>query len=216
MREKYGAKSPRSWLMRFHSQTAGVSLTAQQPDNNIVPRCDPGAGSGAGRHPVAAHQLAWTRRWRCPLNGRSRLRLRTQQIIAEESGVANTIDPLAGSYFVEALTNRMEEEANAYFRQIERLGGVIPAIEHGFFQREIADAAYVYQREIDDGRRTIVGVNDYVSDEPGARFRSWPWIRKATSGRQRASAACDRARRLRSSTRRCIGWPMPRATKKST
>jgi methylmalonyl-CoA mutase N-terminal domain/subunit len=94
--------------------------------------------------------------------------LRTQQIIGHESGVTNTIDPLAGSYFVEALTNRMEAEANAYFRAIDRLGGVVPAIEAGFFQREIAEAAYIYQREIDDGRRTIVGVNDYVSGEPAA------------------------------------------------
>ncbi|MFN2168123.1 MAG: methylmalonyl-CoA mutase family protein, partial [Anaerolineae bacterium] len=94
--------------------------------------------------------------------------LRTQQIIAHESGVTNTIDPLAGSYFVESLTNRMEEEANAYFDRIEHLGGVVPAIEAGFFQREIAEAAYVYQREIDEKRRTVVGVNDYLSDEPVA------------------------------------------------
>ena len=151
--------------MRFHTQTAGVSLTAQQPENNIVRVAIQALAAVLGGT-QSLHTNSMDEAMALPSEQAVTVALRTQQIIAEESGVANTIDPLGGSYFVEALTDRMEAEANAYFRQIERLGGVVPAIEHGFFQREIADAAYVYQREIDDGQRTIVGVNDYVADEP--------------------------------------------------
>jgi methylmalonyl-CoA mutase N-terminal domain/subunit len=167
MREKYGAKQPRSWLMRFHTQTAGVSLTAQQPENNIV-RVAVQALAAVLGGTQSLHTNSMDEALALPSEKAVTVALRTQQIIGHESGVANTIDPLAGSYFVEAMTNRMEAEANAYFRQIERLGGVVPAIEAGFFQREIAEAAYVYQREIDDGERVIVGVNDYVSGEPQA------------------------------------------------
>ncbi len=164
MKEKYGAKSPRSWLMRFHTQTAGVSLTAQQPENNIV-RVALQAMAAVLGGTQSLHTNSMDEALALPSEKAVTVALRTQQIIGHESGVTNTIDPLAGSYFVEALTNRMEEEANAYFRSIDRLGGVIPAIEAGFFQREIAEAAYIYQREIDDGLRTIVGVNDYVSGD---------------------------------------------------
>ncbi len=164
MREKYGAKNPRSWLLRFHTQTAGVSLTAQQPENNIV-RVAVQALAAVLGGTQSLHTNSMDEALALPSEKAVTVALRTQQIIGHESGVANTIDPLAGSYFVEAMTNRMEQEANAYFRQIERHGGVVPAIEAGFFQREIAEAAYVYQREIDDGERVIVGVNDYVADE---------------------------------------------------
>ncbi len=167
MREKYGAANPRSWLMRFHTQTAGVSLTAQQPENNIV-RVAIQALAAVMGGTQSLHTNSMDEALALPSEKAVTVALRTQQIIGHESGVANTIDPLAGSYFVEAMTNRMEAEANAYFRQIERHGGVVPAIEAGFFQREIAEAAYVYQREIDDGQRVIVGVNDYVSGEPMA------------------------------------------------
>ncbi|MCB0246631.1 MAG: methylmalonyl-CoA mutase, partial [Anaerolineae bacterium] len=165
MRDKYGARQPRSWLMRFHTQTAGVSLTAQQPENNIVRVAIQALAAVLGGT-QSLHTNSMDEALALPSEKAVTVALRTQQIIAEESGVANTIDPLGGSYFVEALTDRMEAEANAYFDQIQRLGGVVPAIEHGFFQREIADAAYVYQREIDARQRTIVGVNDYVANEP--------------------------------------------------
>ncbi|MCS6843513.1 MAG: methylmalonyl-CoA mutase family protein [Caldilineales bacterium] len=165
LREKYGAKNPRSWLMRFHTQTAGVTLTAQQPENNIVRVAIQALAAVLGGT-QSLHTNSMDEALALPSEKAVTIALRTQQIIAEESGVANTIDPLAGSFYVEALTNRMEEEANAYFRAIERLGGVIPAIEVGFFQREIAEAAYRYQKEIDEGQRIIVGVNGYAADEP--------------------------------------------------
>jgi len=189
MREKYGAKSPRSWLMRFHTQTAGVSLTAQQPENNIV-RVAIQALAAVMGGTQSLHTNSMDEALALPSEKAVTVALRTQQIIGLESGVANTIDPLAGSYFVEAMTNRMEAEANAYFRQIERLGGVVPAIEAGFFQREIAEAAYVYQREIDDGQRVIVGVNDYVSGEPQAI----PILAMDPQGYQRQIARLQRVR----------------------
>ncbi len=189
MREKYGAKSPRSWLMRFHTQTAGVSLTAQQPENNIV-RVAIQALAAVMGGTQSLHTNSMDEALALPSEKAVTVALRTQQIIGLESGVANTIDPLAGSYFVEAMTNRMEAEANAYFRQIERLGGVVPAIEAGFFQREIAEAAYVYQREIDDGQRVSVGVNDYVSGEPQAI----PILAMDPQGYQRQIARLQRVR----------------------
>ena len=189
MREKYGAKSSRSWLMRFHTQTAGVSLTAQQPENNIV-RVAIQALAAVMGGTQSLHTNSMDEALALPSEKAVTVALRTQQIIGLESGVANTIDPLAGSYFVEAMTNRMEAEANAYFRQIERLGGVVPAIEAGFFQREIAEAAYVYQREIDDGQRVIVGVNDYVSGEPQAI----PILAMDPQGYQRQIARLQRVR----------------------
>ncbi len=163
MREKYGARNPRSWLLRFHTQTAGCSLTAQQPENNIV-RTAYEALAGVLGGTQSLHTNSMDETLALPSEKAVKIALRTQQILAHEIGVANTIDPLAGSYFVESLTNKMEEQAEAYFERIESLGGVIPAIEKGFFQKEIADAAFRYQEEIDKKERTIVGVNDYVEE----------------------------------------------------
>jgi len=165
MRETFGAKDPRSWLMRTHGQTAGVSLTAQQPENNIVRTAIQALAAVLGGT-QSLHTNSMDEALALPSQHAVTIALRTQQIIAEESGVANTVDPLGGSFFVEAMTNRMETQARDYFRQIDELGGTLAAIEQGFFQREISDAAYQYQREIDEHTRTIVGVNDYVDDKP--------------------------------------------------
>ncbi|MBC7248141.1 MAG: methylmalonyl-CoA mutase family protein [Actinobacteria bacterium] len=160
MRERYGARDPRSWMLRFHTQTAGCSLTAQQPENNIV-RTALEALSAVLGGTQSLHTNSMDETLALPTEKAVEIALRTQQIIAHESGVTEVIDPLAGSYFVEALTNRMEEEAEEYFRRIEEQGGVLVAIENGFFQREIADAAYRYQLEVERGERVVVGVNRY-------------------------------------------------------
>jgi len=160
MKENYGAKDPGSWLMRFHTQTAGCSLTASQPENNIVQGLAAVLGGTQSLHTNSMDETL-----SLPTEKAVKIALRTQQIIAYESGVANTIDPLAGSYFVENLTNKMEEGAEKYFEKIKKLGGVVEAIEKGFFQREIADAAYRYQREIEKKKRIIVGINEYVEEE---------------------------------------------------
>ena len=165
MRETFGAQDPRSWLMRFHTQTAGVSLTAQQPENNIV-RVALQALAAVLGGTQSLHTNSMDEALALPSEKAATIALRTQQIIAAESGAANTVDPLGGSYFVEAMTNRLEAQARDYFRQIENLGGLLPAIEQGFFQREIADAAYQYQREIDEKARVVVGVNEYADDKP--------------------------------------------------
>jgi len=165
MRHTFGAKNPRSWLLRFHTQTAGVSLTAQQPENNIV-RVALQALAAVMGGTQSLHTNSMDEALALPSERAATIALRTQQIIAHESGVANTIDPLGGSYYVEAMTDRIESQARAYFQRIADLGGVLPAIAAGFFQQEIADAAYRYQREIDDGTRTIVGVNDFVDEAP--------------------------------------------------
>lgn len=160
MRETFGAKEPRSWLMRFHTQTAGVSLTAQQPENNVV-RVALQALAAVLGGTNSLHTNSMDEALALPSEHAVTVALRTQQIIAEESGVANTVDPLGGSFFVEAQTNKIEAQAYDYFQQIEDIGGVIPAIERSFFQREISDAAYRYQREIDAGERSIIGVNAF-------------------------------------------------------
>jgi methylmalonyl-CoA mutase N-terminal domain/subunit len=165
LRHTFGARDPRSWLMRFHTQTAGVSLTAQQPENNIV-RVALQAMAAVLGGTQSLHTNSMDEALALPSEAAVTIALRTQQIIAAESGAANTVDPLGGSYFVEAMTNRIEAQARAYFQRIDDLGGVLPAIERGFFQQEISDAAYQYQREIDSRRRTIVGVNDFVDDKP--------------------------------------------------
>ncbi len=167
MRDKYRAKDPRSWMLRTHAQTSGVSLTAQQPEVNIV-RVALQALAGVLGGTQSLHTNSMDEALALPSEKAVTIALRTQQVIAEESGVASTVDPLAGSFFVEALTDRIEAEAQAYFRRIEALGGVVPALEAGFMQREIADAAFRFQQEVDRGERTIVGVNDYVADEPVA------------------------------------------------
>jgi methylmalonyl-CoA mutase N-terminal domain/subunit len=161
LRETFGAKNPRSWLMRFHTQTAGVSLTAQQPENNVVRVAIQALAAVLGGT-NSLHTNSMDEALALPSEHAVTVALRTQQIIAEESGVTNTVDPLGGSFFVEAQTNRIEQQALDYFRQIEDMGGVLPAIERGFFQSEIADAAYRYQREIDADERLIVGVNAYA------------------------------------------------------
>ncbi len=163
MKERYGARNPRSLALRFHTQTAGCTLTAQQPENNIV-RTAFQALAGVLGGTQSLHTNSMDETLALPSEKAVKIALRTQQIIAHETGVINTIDPLGGSYFVEALTDRMEKAAEAYFEKIDSLGGVIPAIEQGFFQREIAEAAYRYQLELDAGDKTIVGVNDFVEE----------------------------------------------------
>jgi methylmalonyl-CoA mutase, N-terminal domain len=165
MRETFGAVNPRSWLMRFHTQTAGVSLTAQQPENNVV-RVAVQALAAVLGGTQSLHTNSMDEALALPSEHAVTVALRTQQVIAEESGVINTVDPLAGSFFVEAQTNRIEAQAYDYFRRIEELGGVLPAIDKGFFQSEISDAAYRYQQEIDEGVRKIVGVNAYTDRKP--------------------------------------------------
>ncbi|MEN8173318.1 MAG: methylmalonyl-CoA mutase family protein [Chloroflexota bacterium] len=165
MRETFGAKDPRSWLLRFHTQTAGASLTAQQPEINIV-RVALQAMAAVLGGTQSLHTNSMDEALALPSQHAATVALRTQQIIAEESGVTNTMDPLGGSYFMEAQTDRMEAQTYAYFQRIEELGGMLPAIEKGFFQSEISDAAYRYQREIDQDIRKIVGVNAYTEDGP--------------------------------------------------
>ncbi len=164
LRERYGAKDPRSWMLRCHAQTAGVSLTAQQPENNIT-RTTLQALAAVLGGTNSLHTNSLDEALALPTEKAALIALRTQQIIAHESGVTNTVDPLGGSYFLEALTDKTEQEALDYITRIEALGGVLPCIKNGFLQREIAEAAYRYQQEIDQQQRTIVGVNDYLIDE---------------------------------------------------
>ena len=165
MKETFGAKNTRSWLLRFHTQTAGVSLAAQQPEVNIVRTAIQALAAVLGGT-QSLHTNSYDEAYQVPAEKAVRIALRTQQILAYESGVANTVDPLGGSYCVEALTDEMEDGAYKYFDRIEALGGVIPAIRKGFFQQEIANSAYRYQKEIEDKDRVVVGVNDFIVDEP--------------------------------------------------
>ena len=164
MRDRFKAKNPRSWTMRFHTQTAGCSATAQQAENNIMRVAFQALGAVLGGT-QSLHTNSLDEVLALPTEKNAQIALRTQQIMAYETGVGNVIDPLGGSYYVEKLTNEMEEGAERYFERIATLGGVIPAIHAGFFQREIADASYRYQREIETGERIIVGVNDFVQEE---------------------------------------------------
>jgi methylmalonyl-CoA mutase N-terminal domain/subunit len=164
MRDRFGARERRSCLLRFHTQTAGCSLTAQQPHNNIV-RVTIQALAGVLGGTQSLHTNSYDEALALPSEEAVTVALRTQQIIAEESGAANTVDPLAGSYFVEALTDRMEADALDYIRRIDEMGGMIPAIAAGFPQKEIADAAYRYQRQTDLGEKIIVGVNRYEAED---------------------------------------------------
>lgn len=164
MRRRYGARSERSWMLRFHTQTAGCSLTAQQPENNIV-RTAVEALSAVLGGTQSLHTNALDEAYALPSEKAARIAVRTQQIIAHETGVADTVDPLGGSYYVESLTNRLEEEAEAYFKKIDGLGGMVAAIEAGFPQREIMAAANRYQAEIENRERIITGVNDFVAPE---------------------------------------------------
>jgi methylmalonyl-CoA mutase N-terminal domain/subunit len=166
LRERFGAKNPRSWLMRFHTQTAGVSLTAQQPEVNIVRTALEALGAVLGGT-QSLHTNSFDEALALPTEDAVRLALRTQQVIAHETGVVNAIDPLGGSYHVEDLTNRIEAEAYDYFHRIDKLGGVVEAIKQNFFQREIAEASFRYQSEVEAKQRVIVGVNRYeLEDEP--------------------------------------------------
>ncbi|MBV9685142.1 MAG: methylmalonyl-CoA mutase, partial [Solirubrobacterales bacterium] len=166
LRDTFGARKPESWRMRFHTQTAGVSLTAQQPLNNIV-RTTIEALAGVLGGTQSLHTNSFDEALALPTEEAVRVALRTQQIIAEETGVANTIDPLGGSYFVEALTDRMEEAAYEYFAKIDALGGMVQAVKQGFPQREIADAAFRYQQEAESGVRKLVGINAYTEGDDG-------------------------------------------------
>jgi methylmalonyl-CoA mutase N-terminal domain/subunit len=163
MRDRFGARNPRSWLLRAHAQTAGVSLVAQQPLNNVV-RTALQALAGVLGGVQSLHTNSYDETYALPTEEAATLALRTQQIIAEETGIPEVADPLGGSYFLETLTDQMEAEAGRYIEKIDELGGMTRAIELGFPQREIANAAYQHQRQIDGGERTVVGVNKYVSD----------------------------------------------------
>ncbi|MBI1939402.1 MAG: methylmalonyl-CoA mutase family protein [Ignavibacteriales bacterium] len=164
LKEKYGAKNPRSWWLRFHTQTAGCTLTAQQPENNIVRTAFQAMAAVLGGT-QSLHTNSMDETLALPGEKAVKIALRTQQLLAYETGIINTVDPLGGSYFVESLTNKMEEEANKIFEQIDALGGVIPAIETGYFQKEIANSAYRYQLELEKKEKIIVGVNEFVEDE---------------------------------------------------
>jgi len=192
MRHTFGAQNPRSWILRFHTQTAGVSLTAQQPEINIVRVAIQALAAVLGGT-QSLHTNSMDEALALPSEHAVTVALRTQQIIAEESGVANTIDPLGGSFYVEQMTNRLEAQAREYFRKIDDLGGVLPAIEMGFFQREIQEAAYRYQREIDTEERHIIGVNAYQDQEP----YSIPLLEMDPEGYRRQISRLEELRRTR-------------------
>ncbi len=198
LRDRYGAKDQRSLLMRFHAQTAGVSLTAQQPENNIVRTAIEALAAVLGGT-QSLHTNSFDEALALPTEDAARLALRTQQIIASETGVTATADPLGGSWYLESLTNELERQAYEYFDRIEALGGVIAAIRHGFFQGEIAEASYRFQREVEEGRRLIVGVNAHTAEEereipllhidPGTEGRQVARVRALRNGRDEAEAA---------------------------
>src|SRR5437868_4098296 len=164
LRDRYGAKNPRSWLIRFHTQTAGVSLTAQQPEVNLIRTAIEALAAVLGGT-QSLHTNSFDEALALPTEQAVRLALRTQQVIAHETGVVHTIDPRGGSYYLEHLTNELERQAYEYFDRIEQLGGVVAAIEQNFFQREIAEASFRYQAEVEREERVVVGVNRYVLDE---------------------------------------------------
>jgi len=210
LRDTYGARNPRSWLMRFHTQTAGVSLTAQQPLINIV-RTAIEALAGVLGGTQSLHTNSYDEALALPTEEAVRIALRTQQIIAHETGVANTIDPLGGSYFVEALTDEIEAKAYEYFAKIDELGGMVEAVKRNYPQREIADASFELQTEIDAGRRIVVGVNDYLEGDDGetpllridpalerkqiARLQSVRASRDSVAVQQALTALCETAGR---------------------
>jgi methylmalonyl-CoA mutase N-terminal domain/subunit len=192
MRERFGAKNPKSWMLRFHTQTGGSTLTAQQPDNNVV-RVTLQALAAVLGGTQSLHTNSRDEALALPTQDSVRIALRTQQIVAYESGAAETVDPLAGSYYVENLTNRVETEALAYIRRIDELGGAVKAIEEGYVQREIQDAAYAYQKQVESGDRVVVGLNKFQAAEgkPQGLLKVDP-----TVGERQAAALCAlRARR---------------------
>ena len=190
LRDTYGARNDESLRLRFHTQTAGVSLTAQQPLTNVV-RTAIEALAGVLGGTQSLHTNSYDEALALPSADAARLALRTQQVIAHETGVANTVDPLAGSYFVEALTDRLEEAAYSYFARIDELGGMVEAIARGFPQREIADAAFRYQREVDSGQRLVIGVNSYRLDDDAEPeiHRPDPSVARTQGERLRATRA---------------------------
>jgi len=192
MRHNFSAENTRSWLLRFHTQTAGVSLPAQQPENNIV-RVALQALAAVLGGTQSLHTNSMDEALALPSQHAATIALRTQQIIQEESGVANTIDPLGGSYFIEAMTNRMEKQVRKYFTRIEALGGVLPAISAGFFQREISDSAYRYQKELDTKVRVVIGVNAYA----GEGALTIPLLEMDPKGYQRQAERLAELRRSR-------------------
>ena len=192
MRDTFGANNPRSCWLRFHAQTSGASLTAQQPENNVV-RVGLQALAAVLGGCQSLHTNGKDEAWALPSEEAALQALRTQQIIAHETGVTDTVDPLGGSFYLESLTNEVERGAYEYFRRIEDVGGVIAALESGFFQREIADAAYIYQREEDRKERITVGVNEYVTDEE----LTIPLLRVDREGEARQIESLNRVRRTR-------------------
>ncbi len=199
MRDRFRAKSQRSWMLRTHVQTAGCSLTAQQPYGNVV-RVTIQALAAVLGGTQSLHTNALDETLALPTEDSARIALRTQQIVAEESGVANTVDPLAGSYFVESLTDRLEEEAWNYIRAIDAMGGIVPAIEQGFPQREIAEASYLYQQQVDRGEKIVVGVNRYVEGDTmkAPLLKIGPEVERAQVDRLRSvRAGRDRQRHAR-------------------
>ncbi len=193
MRETFGAADPRSWLMRFHTQTAGVSLTAQQPEVNLV-RVAIQALAGVLGGTQSLHTNSMDEALALPSEHAATLAMRTQQVILEESGVANTVDPLGGSYFIEALTDEIEAEVNEYFRRVDDLGGVLAALDAGFFMQEIADASYRYSREIESVERGIVGVNKHADEAAELKI---PILKMDPQGYERQAARLERLRRER-------------------
>jgi methylmalonyl-CoA mutase, N-terminal domain len=200
MRDRFGAKNPRSWALRFHAQTAGCSLTAQQPQNNVVRTALQALAAVMGGT-QSLHTNSLDEAWALPTEAAATIALRTQQIIAHETGVTNTADPLGGSYFVEALTNEIECGALAYFQKIDALGGMIAAIEHGYPQREIADAAYQYQIAVDRKEKIIVGVNEFTAAERPIEVLQ---IDESLAGRQAERLVTLRAERRNDEVRRCL------------
>ncbi len=197
MRETFGATNPRSWLLRFHTQTAGFTLTAQQPETNTVRVAIQALAAVLGGT-QSLHTNSRDEALALPSEEAVTIALRTQQIIAHESGVTNTIDPLGGSYFMEALTNKMERQAYDYFEQIEVAGGVLPAIEQGFFQREISSAAYQYQKETDNQERIIVGINDYIDRDEEIKI---PILAMDPQGHERQMSRLHKVRQERDNER---------------
>jgi methylmalonyl-CoA mutase N-terminal domain/subunit len=200
MKERFGAKQERSWLMRFHTQTAGVSLTAQQPMNNIARVALQGLAAVLGGT-QSLHTDSYDEALALPTAEAARIALRTQQVIAYESGVANTIDPLAGSYFVERLTLDMENGALAYFDKLDAMGGMVKAIERGFPQKEIAEASYGFQRANEAREKITVGVNEFVIEEESPTILH---IGEGVGERQKAKLLALRARRDNERVRRAL------------
>ncbi|MFL5540888.1 MAG: methylmalonyl-CoA mutase [Longimicrobiaceae bacterium] len=193
LRDRYGAKNPESWRLRTHAQTAGVTLTAQQPENNIVRVAYQALAAVLGGT-QSLHTNSMDETLALPTEKAVQIALRTQQVLAYETGVPNSIDPLAGSYYLEALTDRMEEEAEAIFAEVDRMGGVVPGIEMGYFQREIARSASRQQREIEQGERVIVGVNEFTVEGETLEIPLLK-VTEESETRQRERMAAMRARR---------------------